>query len=605
MTQEAKLTQIKFKQPKNPVLRIALALVLLTLLITLTAQETTQADEPIAPSVLDCPDRMTAYWWLDEAAGPDYADSLDGRDASCNTLPCPTAIEGKVKGAQRFGVATDSVTVAADAAFDWDLTDAFSIEFWMRTDASSTCAGNQVVLGRDAAPAESALHWWIGCTGDSVANLTLRDTDGNIQAVGGVTDVTDGNWHHVAAWWSGGDEQRFRLYVDGVWEDSSGPTSFTGSFTSPTAPLTVGWIDFSPSQHYQFVGDIDELAVYSRALSDAEIAEHYTSGRSYCLDASINLTKTASETDVQEGDTVVYTYEVTNDGNEDLSSVNLEDDTCAPISGPTGDTGIIGQLAIGEAWTYTCSQVLYSTTTNTATVTGISEAGVQVSDTDTETVTVTPVNPAVTITKQADKDIVASGDTVVYSYEVENTGDVELTQVTVTDDQCSPVTGPQGSTFAVGETASFSCSQVLTQETTNTGSVTANHQGISGTVSDDSDLVTVQVAGISLDKSASSTSIEFGETVLYTYQVRNTGDVPLTDVVVADDKCSPVLGAQGSTLNPGDSMLLTCSQTLNETTTNTGTVTGTYQGGGTVTATDSATVRIDIYYSYLPVAFNP
>jgi hypothetical protein len=524
-------------------------------------------------------------------------------------LACPTPIEGKVKGAQRFGLATDSVTVAADDAFDWTLTDAFSIEFWMRTDASSTCAGNQVVLGRDADSAESALHWWIGCTADSVANVTLKDTDGNIQAVGGVTDVTDGNWHHVAAWWSGGRRQRFRLYVDGVQEGDSGQTSFTGSFASPTAPLNVGWLNFSPSQHYPFVGDIDELAVYGRELSDTEINEHYASGRSYCLDASINLTKTASETDVQEGDTVVYTYEVTNDGNEDLSSVNLADDTCAPISGPNGDTGIIGQLAIGETWTYTCSQVLYSTTTNTATVTGISEAGVQVSDTGTETVTVTPVNPTVTITKQADKNIVAAGDTVVYSYAVENTGGVQVTQVTVTDDQCSPVTGPQGSALAAGATANFGCTQVLTQTTTNIGTVTADHQGISGTITiSDTATVQVQVANISLDKTASSTSIEPGETIVYIYQVKNEGDVDLTDVVVTDDKCSPILGSQNTTLTPGDIAVLTCRQTLNETTTNTGTVKAYYKRGDQeirITATDSAIVRIDTYYSYLPVAFNP
>jgi hypothetical protein len=392
-----------------------------------------------------------------------------------------------------------------------------------------------------------------------------------------------------------------------VQEGDSGPTSFTGSFASPTAPLNVGWINFSPSQHYPFVGDIDELAVYGRVLSDAEITEHYISGRSYCLDASINLTKTASETDVQEGDTVVYTYEVTNDGNEDLSSVNLADDTCAPISDPTGDTGIIGQLAIGETWTYTCSQVLYSTTTNTATVTGISEAGVQVSDTDTETVTVTPVNLAVTITKWADKNIVASGDTVVYNYAVENTGEVELTQVTVTDDQCFPVTGPQGSTLAAGATANFGCTQVLTQTTTNIGTVTVEHQGISGTITL-SDTATVQVANISLDKTASSTSIEPGEIVLYIYQVKNEGDVDLADVVVTDDKCSPILGSQNTTLTPGNIAVLTCRQTLNETTTNTGTVEAYYKRGDQeirITAADSATVRIDIYYSYLPVALNP
>jgi hypothetical protein len=210
----------------------------------------------------------------------------------------------------------------------------------------------------------------------------------------------------------------------------------------------------------------------------------------------------------------------------------------------------------------------------------------------------------VTITKQADQTKVVSGGTVVYSYAVQNTGNVALTNVTVTDDKCSPVTGPQGSTLAAGASANYTCSQALTQTTLNTARVTADHQG-GGTVKD-TDSVTVDVIdpSISLTKSASSTRVEPGETVLYTYEVRNNGDDTLTNVTAIDDKCSPVLGAQNSTLNPGQSLVFTCSQALNEITTNTGTVTAKDSLGNTVTATDSVTVWIDTDIIYLPSIFN-
>jgi hypothetical protein len=529
-------------------------------------------------------------------------------------MPCPTKYNElgppSIDGAQTFD-AISRANVAPNALYDWSTTSNFSIEFWMRTEPGSNCQGNQVIIGRDAPAAESSLHWWVGCLTGGATSFTLRDTDGISHwatrppddPTRPPIDVTDGEWHHVVAVRLG-NQGTMRLYVDGV-QEAGDPTAndYTGTFGSAATPLNIGWLNYGQGLTFHFQGQIDELAIYSRVLQPAEVTQHYAARRSYCLSASIDLTKTASETTVQEGDTVVYTYNVTNDGNEILGSVNLSDDTCAPISGPSGDTGIIGQLEIGETWTYTCSQVLYGDTTNMATVTAIGVTGVQVSDSDVEAVTVIPVNPSVQITKQADKNIVVSGDVVVYSYQVANTGDVELTNVVVTDDRCSPVSGPQGTTLAVGASTGFTCAQALTQATTNTGTVIANHQGLSRTVTDNSDPVTVDVAGLSLVKSASPTTVEPGQIVIYQYTVSNTGSVPLTNVVVTDDKCSPVLGGAPSPFSSGQTAILTCAQTLNQTTENVGTATANYPGG-TVIAQDRVTVRVNRHYIYLPVALS-
>ena len=47
---------------------------------------------------------------------------------------------------------------------------------------------------------------------------------------------------------------------------------------------------------------------------------------------AINVVKTAEPTVIQSGDTVVYNYQVTNPGDVPLSSVNVADDHCAPVS---------------------------------------------------------------------------------------------------------------------------------------------------------------------------------------------------------------------------------------------------------------------------------
>lgn len=85
-------------------------------------------------------------------------------------------------------------------------------------------------------------------------------------------------------------------------------------------------------------------------------------------------------------------------------------------------------------------------------------------------------------------------------------------------------------------------------------------------------------ASINIEKTASSTEILAGETADYTYLVTNTGDLPLDNVVVEDDKCSPVSYISGDTgddgvLESGEAWVFGCSQILAETTVNIGTVT--------------------------------
>ena len=112
---------------------------------------------------------------------------------------------------------------------------------------------------------------------------------------------------------------------------------------------------------------------------------------------AIHITKTATEASVAAGQTIHYTYQVTNEtGQGNLTSVTVTDDKCSLLSGPSGDNGN-SILEDGETWTYTCSYVTTCTdlnngsVTNTATATGTVPGPivVQVQDQDTETVTIT------------------------------------------------------------------------------------------------------------------------------------------------------------------------------------------------------------------------
>ena len=81
----------------------------------------------------------------------------------------------------------------------------------------------------------------------------------------------EGVWAHYAAVV---DAISVSLYVAGTFASSE---PITGPITARTVPFTVARA--SNESAYFFKGELDELAVYPRALSVAEVAAHAALGR--------------------------------------------------------------------------------------------------------------------------------------------------------------------------------------------------------------------------------------------------------------------------------------------------------------------------------------
>ena len=81
---------------------------------------------------------------------------------------------------------------------------------------------------------------------------------------------TPGRWHHVAAVKR---EPALTLYLDG---NPVGSADDPTLFQSPPGRLVVGKLGVDPLEHTRyFSGQIDEVAVYNRALSEKEVKQHY------------------------------------------------------------------------------------------------------------------------------------------------------------------------------------------------------------------------------------------------------------------------------------------------------------------------------------------
>ena len=205
-----------------------------------------------------------------------------------------------------------------------------------------------------------------------------------------------------------------------------------------------------------------------------------------------------------------------------------------------------------------------------------------------------------------------AGTAVTYTYVVKNTGTATLTNVTVTD----PMTGLSaikcggGSnvTASLAAAASVTCTATYTTtaadvtagKVTNTGTVTATPPTGSNLTA--SSTLTILLS-IAIQKSASITSFSAaGTPVTYTYVVKNTDAVTLTNVTVTDNKlaASAINCGNGSnvvaSLAGGASVTCTANYTTTAADvaaggiTNTGTVVGTPPSGPNLTGTSSLTI---------------
>ena len=230
------------------------------------------------------PTGLLTFFRFDYNTGVDFNDVLGSSSASC-VSNCPSVVDGKIFGAIGFDGIDTELSIDAETIFDWDKDDSFSIEYWMKTNQSTPLAGNQVIVGRDD-PATN-LHWWAGIDTQGKPVFQLRNVNGNGVYLIGKKVLTNNIWHHIVLVRDAAFGEN-RIYVDGLL-DSLAKVDYDDGFGSVSAAIDIGWLNLNvnSSGGYHFVGAIDELAIYDRALSINEIRQQYFLARSYDADNSL------------------------------------------------------------------------------------------------------------------------------------------------------------------------------------------------------------------------------------------------------------------------------------------------------------------------------
>jgi archaellum component FlaG (FlaF/FlaG flagellin family) len=232
---------------------------------------------------------------------------------------------------------------------------------------------------------------------------------------------------------------------------------------------------------------------------------------------------------VHTADALDYTVAITNGGNVPLTISNLADSLHADLAGDC-DKGNGFVLPVGGSISCAYTTAASDSAHNVASVTGTPPVGNAVTSSDDTFVTV--IHPDIAIEKHG-PDSAHVGDPVAYTFDVTNTGDVALTNVTVEDDVLGTI-GTTITSLGVGETKTLEFKTVATDDVTNTAEACGSDPLELRVCAEDHHTLDVIHPAISVVKSGPGQA-HAGDPITYTFLVTNTGDVPLTDVSVDDD----------------------------------------------------------------------
>jgi hypothetical protein len=213
--------------------------------------------------------QMVAHWPLDYGVGGLVQDIVGGNDGTVVGLDSSTWINGRIQGAMQFdNIDGHHVEVPHSDALDFGDED-FSISMLVRYTSPPTDEDRWIVKGTTGA-GNGSRYEIFHTSGDTV-RFTIDNGPSDIKSRVEVSEATfiTGEWVHVVAVRDAANDQ-MSLYADGVLlstaTDNSGNISNSG-------PLWIG--ELTDGSGTAMSGDIDDVRIFDKALTEAEIASLY------------------------------------------------------------------------------------------------------------------------------------------------------------------------------------------------------------------------------------------------------------------------------------------------------------------------------------------
>jgi hypothetical protein len=285
----------------------------------------------VLSATVDLANGLVGHWKFDESSGTNAADSSgNGYDATLyNASNGPSSwVEGKVNGGIQLDGTNDYLAIQTLNYTQAGQIPAVTVVAWVKTNMST----QGFVISYDRSE-----YWRFTVGGDSNnGKMFFATTDSSPTHSDdyGQTVVSDNGWHLVAASYDSATGLK-KFYVDGASDGSysvhgsralgSGRYSRFGTIGTSNEDVAFNQMESGSSRGGYFQGTLDEIRLYDRALTDAEIAYLHTSattdtdsdGLTDAEEANLGTNSALTDTDgdgISDGDEVNgrHTYEQIN-----------------------------------------------------------------------------------------------------------------------------------------------------------------------------------------------------------------------------------------------------------------------------------------------------
>jgi len=352
-----------------------------------------------------------------------------------------------------------------------------------------------------------------------------------------------------------------------------------------------GGADLQPGERWQYTCSFtvtsNKTGVFSASgtNSDSNVESAEDGDDIIVAVASIAVSASPSAKKIYPGSSVVYTYTVRNTGNVSLYKAGITAQNCGNPRFKSGDDNGDGSINPEETWQFICTtapinesqtaQSVVATSTSVGYETSVNSSPVSVSVTVVQKPVMRiskTVRDSVSNTGPASSITVSDSNTVIYTYSVTSTT-AAASSVRVGDNGCSvsatPMSGDTNSNniLDLGETWIFSCTagKLTVSETSTATSSGVDELGNRIQSEEVSTNVEVAAPDMLLTVNPNKDYVLLGETVTYTYKIKNVGGAAFTAITPTDTNCA-ISSTLGGSLQPGDTWTFTCSKTADTAT---------------------------------------
>ena len=413
----------------------------------------------------------------------------------------------------------------------------------------------EVEIPTENSPSHSSVKTVVDASGDNKAQsgeeltytITVKNT-GDVALTGiAISDMIPANTAYVAG-------------------SATGNATLTGSTLNWSVNVPFGGevsVSFKVTVNADLTGvtSIKNIATVDGDTPEVEIPTENSPSHS-----SVKTVVDASgDNKAQSGEELTYTITVKNTGDVALTGIAISDmipaNTAYVANSATGGGSLTGStlnwsvnVPFGGEVSVSFKVKVNSDLTEAAVIRNIATVGGE----NPEVEIPTDRLAGITIEKRhnlpASNDCygLKTGDKITYTFVVKNTGNVGLSNVTVTDvlPRIGAVMSTESGSLAPGATRVFTAEYVVDQNDINVGSirntasvkgtapsgtVTGTTEGVVGISSNEVVINICQLGKVAIDKTVNKETVsKVGEELIYTIKVTNTGNTDLEEVTVED-----------------------------------------------------------------------